>query len=157
MLTKLTGPSVTSKVCQLGLVSAGATCDMFMRHLMSKRQRARSHPSATLQHVQPDFVKSTSWDDRLVIWAVNELPQQVVQRLDQLPHRRLVMVLVAFVSLGCVSWNVRLNGVSRRRKHKLDKKNFWEETFVPTGLVRSCTVGLEGKIQQNPLRRVSFA
>jgi len=170
------------------------------------------------------------------------------------------MVLIALASLGCVSCDVRLSGAGRRRKQKLDKKNFWEENVVPlkyqeqdepdaepkgrnggmsipgneltlpivpmkalmpkhpvtstddgpqdlaapgsdgfvaqqtaevervlhifrmntegqvhlvdeegleqqnresrvvpTGLVRSCTVGLEGKIQQNPLRRVSFA
>jgi len=124
MFARLTGPSLTSKVCQLGLVSAGATCDMLMFHLARKRQRARSHPFTTMQQqVQPDSVKSTSWGDQLATWAVNRLPQQVVRRMDQLPHRTLVMVLlIVFVNLGRVSRDVRL----RRRRHKLDKKN-WEE------------------------------
>jgi len=128
MFARLTGPSLTSKVCQLGLVSAGATCDMLMFHLARKRQRARSPPFTTMQQqAQPDSVKSTSLGDQLATWAVNRLPQQVVRRLDQLPHRTLVMLLlIAFVNLGRVSRNVRL----RRRKHKLDRK-IWEEKFVP--------------------------
>jgi len=81
------------------------------------------------QQVQPDSVKSTSWVDRLVIWAVNKLPLQVGQRLDKLPYGTRLMVLVAVLSLSCVSWDVRLT--SKRRKHTPKKKNLGEEKFVP--------------------------
>jgi len=82
------------------------------------------------QHVQPNSVESTFWGERLVTWAVSNLPQHVGQRLDQLPHRTLVMVLVAFVSLSSASC-MRSSGASRRRRKKPDNKNLWGEKFVP--------------------------
>jgi len=122
---------MTSKVCQLGVVSAGTTCDLLMLHLVRKRQRARLIQATMQQQPQPDSVKNTSWGDRLVTLAANKLPPQVAQRLHQLPHTVLVMILIAFVGLGFVSRDVRLSGTNRRRKQKLDKKNIWKEKLVP--------------------------
>jgi len=122
---------MTSKVCQLGVVSAGTTCDLLMLHLVRKRQRARLIQATMQQQPQPDSVKNTSWGDRLVTLAANKLPPQVAQRLHQLPHTVFVMILIAFVGFGFVSRDVRLSGTNRRRKQKLDKKNIWKEKLVP--------------------------
>ena len=125
MFTKLTGSSMTSKVCQLGLVSTGATCDMLVIHLMRKRQRARVPRAATAQQqVQPASGKTASWGDRLVIWVLDKLPRQVVQRMSLMQHRALIMVLVALVGLGFVSWDLRRSAASRRWKQKPVNKKF---------------------------------
>lgn len=132
MFAELTGSPIPA-TCQVGLVSVGATCDVLMLHLLRKRLRARSLPSATMhQKVRPDFVETTSRADGIRSWAAKKLPPQVVQRLIQLPPRTLVTVFVAFVALGCAPFGMRLRGASRRRKRKIDNnKTLVEEKFVP--------------------------
>lgn len=115
-----------STVCDVGLVTAGVTCDWLMFHLVRKRLRAHSLPSTMMQQqLQPESARSTSLADRLALWAAGRLPQQVVQRLDQLPHKSLLLVLVAFIGLG-----VRFTGASRHRKQKPDGKKSGEEKVV---------------------------
>jgi len=163
MCAKLTASSLKSKVCELGFISAGTVGDIMMLHLVRRRLRSRLHQATRVQQqVHPQSIESSSWGDRLVSWAANKLPKHVVQRLDQWPHKALVMVLVAFVSLGFVSWDVRLSGASRRRKQKPDKKklvplkdteqdepdaeptgrNWW--TTIPGNDFRRCTSDLSG-------------
>jgi len=110
MFAKLTGLPIQAT---LGLVSAGAACDMLVFHLVRKQLCARSHPSTVQQQVQPDSASQ----------AANKFPQQVVHQLVQLPLRVSIVAFAALVGLGC--------GASRRRKRKLDSKNLREGKFLP--------------------------
>lgn len=107
-----------------GFVSAGVTCDMLFP-FVRKRLRARS-ATTMQQQVQPDSVKHTFWAEQVAFWAASSSPQQVFNQLLQLPRRTLIVALVAFIGFGCASW-----GASRRRKRKLDMRNFREGRFVP--------------------------
>lgn len=118
MLTKL-------HMCEVGLISAGVTCELLAHHLARRRLRARSFPSAAVQQ-HSSKGNHTSWADRLVSWAKGKVPQLRVQRLDQLSHRSVILVLVFVAVLG----SLRLSGARRRRKQKA-ADNIREDTFVP--------------------------
>jgi len=129
MLERMVGSHPVASACQVGLVSAGAACDMMMLHLVRSRIRARSSPSAAApQQLQPPTVeKPMKPSHRFVRWAAQRLPHQVREHMLQLP---LITAFVAFIGLCCAS--------KRRRQLKLksvqDKQfenNKFETNFVP--------------------------